>query len=123
MFQSKMSRVAVFCLAMAFWTAWPTEASAQHKGAPIGQWYGKFSDGGSITFVLDAHGNAVYAVGGAVPTVGTVSWRQASPVGGIITLRYFNGPRESFAYYSVTWIDANTIVFSDPYFRLTMRRK
>ena len=119
-----MNRIAVICLGMLTWAAMPTTASAEQGGPPVGTWYGKFSDGsGALQFSLQANGTCLYGPVGTVPTVGRAFWKQTSPVGGIVTLRYFNAGFESFAYYSITWVDANTIVLSDPWFRVTMKRQ
>ena len=124
MFQSNVNRIAVICFGVALWAAWPNAASAQQGGPPVGAWHGKFADGsGSLNFVLQANGTCLYGPVGTVPTVGTASWKQTSPVGGIVTLRYRNGRFENFAYYSITWVDANTIVLSDPFFRVTMKKQ
>ncbi len=121
----RMNRIVAVCLGLLTWALLSGAASAEPQGGPpVGSWYGKFSDGsGSLRFNLQGNGNCLYQPTGAAPTVGTGSWKQTSPVGGIVTLRYFNAGFESFSYYSITWVDANTITLSDPWFKVTMKRQ
>ena len=119
-----MNRIAVIGFGLLTWAVLPATASAQQGGPPVGTWYGKFADGsGALHFSLQANGTCLYGAAGTTPVVGTGFWRQTSPVGGIVTIRYFNAGFESFLYYSITWVDANTVILSDPGFRVTMKRQ
>jgi hypothetical protein len=121
---SILNRYDLVCLALTVWAALAGHASAQQGGPPVGSWFGKHADGsGSLTFVLQANGTCLYGPSGVAPIVGRGSWKQTSPVGGIVAIRYSNGPFENNLYYSITWIDGNTIVLSDPFFRVTLRRQ
>jgi hypothetical protein len=64
----------------------------------------------------------MYGPTGYAPTVGTCSWNPTS-VGGILTITYYNAGFQNHAYYSVTWTGRDTFTLSDPYFRVTMRRR
>jgi hypothetical protein len=44
-------------------------------------------------------------------------------VGGILTLHYQRVGFRNRLYLSVTWVNPQTIILSDPYFRLTMHRR
>ncbi|MFO0970202.1 MAG: hypothetical protein U0793_32015 [Gemmataceae bacterium] len=96
-------------------------ASAQEAPPPVGVWKGNFDDGsGGITLVVTGGGVTVQVTGGA-PVTGTWTW-QATSRGGIITIHYYLAGRPNRLYYSVTYVDGRTMVFSDPWFRITLRR-
>ena len=63
----------------------------------------------------------MYAPSGAPqPVVGTGSWQQTSTASGILAITYRNVGFVNHLYYSITWVNADTIVLADPSFRLTM---
>jgi hypothetical protein len=99
---------------------------AAEAPAPVGSWSGKFSDGsGGINLLVDANGTASYQPFGAfpvAPTVGQWTWR-ATATGGILTIHYYNAGFPSAAYYSVTYTARNTMMFSDPFFKVTLNRR
>lgn len=97
---------------------------AQTGGIPLGSWRGSFPDGSSLTLVCQSDGTCMYAPSGAPqPVVGAGTWRQTSPAGGILTITYRNVGFVNRLYYGITWVNTNTIVLSDPSFRLTMTRQ
>ena len=98
-------------------------ARAANNGPPIGTWRSDFPDGSSLTLVVQRSGDAMFAPSGVQPVIGTASWRATSAVGGILTIAYDNAGFRNYLYYSITWVDAKTIVLSDPGFRTTMRRR
>lgn len=101
-----------------------TSAVAHAEGArpPIGHWVGTFQDGSTVELLLQANGSFMYGPTGYTPTVGTASWNP-SYAGGILTLTYYNAGMETRAYYSVIWVNESTITFSDPYFKVVMKRR
>ena len=97
---------------------------AQTGGLPVGSWRGSFPDGSSLTLVCQDNGDCMYAPSGAPqPVVGRGSWQQTAAGSGILTITYLNVGFVNRLYYSITWVNANTIVLSDPSFRLTMTRQ
>jgi hypothetical protein len=119
-----LARYELVMLVVSIVSFLPQVASAQTGGAPAGSWYGRHADGsGSITFVLQRDGTCLYAPSGATPVVGRAYWKQTSPAGGIVTIRYSNGRFENNLYYSITWVNQDTVVLSDPYFRVTLKRQ
>jgi hypothetical protein len=98
-------------------------AHAAEAGPPIGQWLGRFPDGGQLALVVQRDGTCMYHVAGFTPITGVASWRPTSPVGGILTITYHNAGFENHSYYSITWVNARTVVLSDPYFRVTLQRQ
>jgi hypothetical protein len=99
-------------------------AYAQSRGAPppIGTWRGTFSDGGSLELTLQPDGACTYQPSGYLPIIGVATWTP-SAAGGILDLRYTsNAGLDSHAYYSVVYVNRNTIILSDPYFKIEMHR-
>jgi len=91
-------------------------------GAPLGTWRGQFSTGDVLTFSL--FGNSFYLdIPPQMPVTGNWSYNATSPVGGIVTLGYYSAGRPQQLYYSIGWIDDNTIMFGDPSFSMTLRRQ
>ncbi len=114
----------LFCLGLLSLTGLPATASAQTARMPVGTWKGAFADGsGSMTVVIQPNGSGMYQVAGGVTNVGTWTWQSTSPVGGIGTLHYRNAGIPSRGYYSFTWVNNNTVVLSDPWFRVTLKRQ
>jgi hypothetical protein len=113
---------ALFAAATMTVVAATPAAHAGEARPPIGTWVGTFNDGSQLGLIVNANGNCAYGVPNGAVTVGTCSWNPSS-VGGIITLTYYNAGFESHAYYSVTYLDAQTIKLSDPYFQVVMRRQ
>jgi hypothetical protein len=97
-------------------------ASADEAQPPIGLWYGQFSDGSGLSVLVGANGAGCYHPGGAEPVTGNWTWNPTS-VGGILTLHYQRVGFRNRLYLSVTWVNPQTIILSDPYFRLTMHRR
>src|SRR5262245_23047386 len=97
-------------------------AQAEEAAPPVGSWRGAFKDGsGTIALAISRDGVISIQVTGGPLTVGNWTWNPTT-TGGIITIHYINGGRPARLYYSVTWVNDNTIVFSDPWFRLEMNR-
>jgi hypothetical protein len=115
-----MRNVAVLTLLTLFLVG---IAHADNNGPPIGTWRSDFPDGSSLSLVVQRNGDAMYAPSGVMPVIGRASWRATSNVGGILTIAYDNAGFRNYLYYSITWLDANTIELSDPSFRTTMRRR
>lgn len=96
--------------------------AAQAAAPPVGSWSGAFADGsGSISLTVSGDGAVSIQVTGGVLTVGNWTWNPTT-TGGIITIHHINGGRPARWYYSVTYVNERTIVFSDPWFRLTMSK-
>ena len=103
--------------------AFAYEAQAYEAAPPVGVWQGDFHDGsGSMRVSVYGNGTMGFEVTGGTPVVGSWSWNPTA-TGGIITLHYYNAGFASRAYYSVTYLNDSTILFSDPYFRVTLYRR
>ena len=120
---SIVNRIGLVCLALTLWAGGVGVASAQQGGPPVGSWFIRHADGGSLTFILQPNGTCLYGPAGVQPVVGRATWRQTSPAGGIVTIRYNNAGFTNQLYYSITWVDRDTIILSDPYIRFTMKRQ
>jgi len=79
---------------------------------PIGSWRGQFPDNSNFDFYLQADGTCAYGATGYPPNVGAASWKATSQ-GGILNFMYYNAGFETHLYFSVIWLDRNTITFSD----------
>jgi hypothetical protein len=44
------------------------------------------------------------------------------PVGGILTIHYMRVGFHNKLYYSITWVNNDTIILSDPWFKVTLKR-
>lgn len=98
-------------------------ASAQECAPPVGHWSGRFDDGsGGITLNLSGNGNAFIQVTGGPAITGRWTWAPSSR-GGIVTIHYLNGGSVNRLYYSVTYVSADRILFSDPFFRIVLDRR
>ncbi len=109
--------LVVLAMAMVFATS---KAEASEASPPIGAWQGTFPDGSKLDLMLQANGDAAYGPHGYQPTVGWASWNSSSPVGGILTITYFNAGIRSNMYLSVVWTSATSFQLSDPYFKVEM---
>jgi hypothetical protein len=98
-------------------------ARAEEAAPPVGSWLGVFPDGSALALVLQRDGSCMYGPVGAPPVVGQASWQATTPVGGILTIHYTQAGFRNRAYYSITWVDRNTVWLSDPYFKVTMKRQ
>jgi hypothetical protein len=65
----------------------------------------------------------MYGPTGYPPVVGAASWKTTSPVGGILTITYYNAGFQNHIYLSVVWTGAETFTLSDPYFKVQMKRR
>jgi hypothetical protein len=91
--------------------------------APVGAWSGAFADGsGSLSLVVTGSG-ASYKVNPGYGTVWSWSFQQTSRVGGILTIYYWQVGFRNRLYYSITWVNRNTIILSDPGFKVVLRRR
>ncbi len=97
-------------------------AQAEEGGIPLGIWRGKFSTGDVLTLGLWGS-NFYLEIPPQMPVTGTFTWNQTSPVGGILNLLYYSAGRPQHLYYSIGWVNANTIVLSDPNFQIKLRRQ
>jgi hypothetical protein len=96
-------------------------AQAQEAAPPVGVWKGKFEDGsGGVDLVVTGGGVSIQVTGGILIT-GNWTW-QPTARGGIITIHYHLGGRPSRLFYSVTYGNEGTVTFSDPWFRVTLKR-
>src|SRR5580700_4477777 len=103
----------LFCLSLAFSFGSDLTAKAQAAAPPMGVWTGRFSDGsGTYTATLTRNGTVGIALSGRTTLTGSLSWQSTSPVGGIVTVHYWNAGFHSKAYYSVVYKDSKTIVWS-----------
>src|SRR5438046_1130846 len=112
-------RIAAFAFAFVSVFA-AARAHADGARPPIGAWVGTFQDGSRVELYVQGNGDCAYGVPGAAPTVGSCSWQPTSPVGGILTMTYFNAGFTNHAYYSVVWMNARSFTLSDPYFKVVM---
>jgi hypothetical protein len=119
----KTKSACLFCLALALSFGSDLTAKAQAAAPPWGVWTGKFSDGsGTYTATLTRSGTVGIALSGRTTLTGSLTWQSTSPVGGIVTVNYWNAGFPSKAYYSVVYKDAKTIVWSDPFFKVTLHK-
>jgi hypothetical protein len=100
-----------------------SKAHADGARPPIGAWVGTFQDGSTVELYVQGNGDCMYGIPGATPQTGGCSWQPTSPVGGILTMTYYNAGFQNHAYWSVVWIDARSFTLSDPYFKVVMRPK
>jgi hypothetical protein len=104
----------LFRLSALFLFSLLVSSGAALADPPMGKWVG---DQGSITFTLSADGNYVIPMN-APGSVGTWSWQQTGPTGGILTLTYLTrtlGPSfTNHMYFSIEFSDANTATLTDP---------
>jgi hypothetical protein len=113
----------VACIGLLAFAAFADSARAQAASPPLGTWSGTVTGGGApLSFTLGGGGGYLLQLPGAPPVTGVWTWNPTS-VGGILTLHYRNAGFHNKLYYSITYVDANTIIFSDPYFRATLRRQ
>jgi hypothetical protein len=117
----KTKLATAICAALLTLVGFAAEAHAQQAPPPVGLWSGRIQGGGTLT-VLITGGGMTYQVGGAQATTGTWTWNPTYS-GGIITLHYYNAGRLVQAYYSITYINRNQVVFSDPYFKAVLNRR
>jgi hypothetical protein len=115
----RLGLVVVLVLAVAL-----VPAQAAQAAPPLGLWQGRFADGsGTLALLVKGNGDVVYTVNGALVAAGKAGWKPTSR-GGILTIEYVNAGRfVNHLYYSVTYLDSNTAVFSDPGFRVKLHRQ
>ena len=92
----------------------PAMAFAQQSPAPVGVWS---TDDGSEQLIIGAAGTCQYTgtVNGQVVSaaIGSCSWNAGS-AGGILTIINTNAYQPAPVYYSIVWVDQNTIrVYGD----------
>jgi len=98
------------------------QAARADAPPPVGSWHGEFSDGSGVSLFVGSNGVASYGVPGVQPAVGNWTWSSTS-VGGILTIHYTSAGFANRLYYSITYVNPDTVILSDPYFRLTMHRQ
>ena len=109
------------CVALITWMGLGQIAQAQESAPPIGVWMGK--DGPlDVTLSVSGNGTAMYHVSGVQPVVGRWTWAPTS-TGGIITIHYHITGSPHRLYYSITYLSADRIQLSDPFFSTVMTRR
>ena len=117
----KAKCIGLACIGLLALTVFATGARAQGASPPVGSWSGPLDGGATLSITVGRDGGYYLQLPGAAVT-GNWTWSPTS-VGGILTLHYRNAGFNNRLYYSITYLDANTIGFSDPYFRVTLRRR
>jgi hypothetical protein len=118
----KMRFAGIICFALALALGASETARAAKAAPPYGCWKGNFADGsGNYALTLTQNGGFGITLSGRPAVAGYFTW-QATSRGGIITCHYNNAGFHNKLYYSVTYIDAKTIIWSDPYFKVKLKK-
>jgi hypothetical protein len=117
----KAKYVGIAYIGLLALTAFASSARAQGAAPPVGSWSGPLDSGATLSITVGRDGSYYLQLPAAAVT-GNWTWSPTS-VGGILTLHYRNAGFNNRLYYSITYLNSNTIVFSDPYFRVTLHRR
>ena len=113
--------VTICCLGLIAGLTLGNAVRAQNAPPPCGAWTN--TEGIPIVLRISPNGDAHYRAGDMAVS-GRWTWSPTT-TGGILTIHYVQPGTGNIVrlYYSITPVDANRIVLSDPFFRVVMNRE
>jgi hypothetical protein len=115
-------KVALFGLLGVLALVVPPAFAQDAPPPPIGTWQGTTSNGKTVTLSIAANGEVLGQAGDGQPIHGRAQWDPTTG-GGFLTIRLDGRRRNESLFYSVTYVDANTINLAQASYWVVLRRQ